>query len=119
MPKFTTTMVADPIDIETDESKLGQPIVEVIRSEIAAAIRAIPAGPGGHRPFNTTGHLVDNLRIEPSGDGGWSVTVPSDRLQTPELLARLIQLVPMIADPMTNPKVQAAVAASVKRVLKR
>lgn len=116
MTRYSTTTTADPITYELDEAKLGQPVAEVIRQEIAAAIRAIPADAKGHRPFNATGHLVTGLRIELI-DGAWAVTVPADRLESPELMARLVELVPMIADPTRSPRVMEAIAASADRLV--
>lgn len=114
MPRFTTTTTTSPEwKLELDEAKIAEPVARVIRDEIAAAIRALPVDPvTGRKPFNNTGHLVNGLTIEKNSDGSWSVVAPSDRLQDPRMMARLLELVPLIGDPMLSPRVQAAVAAS-------
>ncbi len=116
---YSTTVTRDEIRYELDVNKLAEPVAQVIRDEIRAGIRAIAvmSHDGKHRLFNKTGHLVDGLSIEQTGDGSWSVVAPSDRLGTPELMARLVELVPIIANPLSSPKVQAAIEESWSRLV--
>lgn len=109
---FSAETKLDEWVVETDEAKLARPIAEAIRQEIAAAIRALPG-----KQWDRSGHLVDGLRIEQQPDGSWAVMPPPDRLQTAELMARLIAAVPLIADPMSAPRVQAAIEAALVRVV--
>ena len=103
---------------EATADELADPVARVIRDEIAAAIQAIPPGPNGHRPFNATGHLVQGLQVVRTGEGSYAIYAPPDRLERPELLERLIELVPLIADPMSSPKVQAAIAKSLETAIR-
>ena len=111
--RFSTETKIDEWILETDESKLAQPIAEVIRQEIAIAIRNLPG-----KKWDRSGTLVNGLRIERQPDGSWAVLPPADRLQTDDLMQRLIADVPMIADPMSSPRVIAAIEASLAIVVR-
>ena len=110
MQVSVTTQITDWKTATVDE--LARPIAEVIRAEIAAAIRALP----GNR-WDKTGHLVDGLRIEQTAAGTWAVYPPADRLRTPELIAKLIADVPLIANPLASPRVQSAIAEALARAV--
>ncbi len=111
---YRTTVTRDEPVTETDPLKLARPVADVIRDEVAAGIRAIPRQANGYQPFNRTGHLVEGLHVEKIGDG-FAVMAPSDRLEGERgelLMARLSEIVPVIADPLSSPKVQEAIEAS-------
>ncbi len=116
---FTTTTTVDvTLAPETDPEKLSRPVADVIASECAAGIRAISemSRDKTHRLFNKTGHLASGLRVEAHGDA-FAIVTPADRALTDDQMERLGELVPVIADPFTSPKVNAAVQEQWERVV--
>lgn len=118
MGRFTAEMSFAPFDL-TDVDELAKPVAEVIRDEIRAAILALPVNPTTkRRPFVDSGNFVNNLRVEQLSDGAWAVLPPySDMTETQ--LERLVELVPLLRDPLSSPRVQAAIAAALKHAAGR
>ncbi len=116
---YSTSVTIDVTLIPvTDPAAIARPVADVIASECAAGIRAITemSRDGKHRLFNRTGHLADGLHVEAQGDG-FAILTPADRALTDDQMERLAELVPVIADPFTSPKVQAAVQEQWERVV--
>ena len=110
-------MTVEPFEIAELDS-VTQPVARAIRDGIVAGIKAIPARPDGSHPFNHTGKLANGIKLEKNSDGSYSITAPPDRLQNPKVVERLIEAVPLIADPLSAPTVSAAVAESLERLVK-
>ena len=123
MATFQTTITTETLDHDgLDNVKLAAPVANAIRDAIAAGIQGITAmaRDGKHRQFNRTGALVAGLHVEQDGDA-FAVLPPDDHFQGPTadvLLARLVELVPVIADPTTSPRVQKALEVSSAQVVK-
>lgn len=132
----------EPIDHDLDERRLGEGPARAIRDAIVAGIRAIGAQaapatiakrqrrspPSSSTTlFNDTGHLADGMTVDASGEE-WAIAAPPDRFgpaiarepgRLEQMLIRLRELVPAIADPMADPRVRAAVERSVDVLLRR
>lgn len=104
MSRYTTTVVASTIEEHSEPAPLGKGVAEAIRVGIADAIRALPGN-----QWDRTGHLVSSLTIALVGDA-WEIRAPSDRLETPEIMARFVDAVGVSAtNPLASPAVQAAI----------
>ena len=112
MKTFTaTTTVTDWTLATADE--LADPVARVILEVIRDAIRAVP----GNR-WDKSGKLLAGLRVERVGPGQYAVMPPEGRLETDELMAALLRDVPLIADPMQHPRVQAALVDALARAVR-
>ena len=101
--RYATTVTTSAIEEHPAPAELGKPVAEAIRVGIADAIRALPGN-----QWDRTGHLVSSLTIALVGDT-WEIRAPSDRLETPEIMARFIDSVGIAANPLASPAVQAAI----------
>lgn len=112
---YETTVITETVDYELDAAKLTEPVAAAIRDAIAEGIRGITeTGRDGHRLFNRTGALVTGLHVERDGDA-FAVVPPADHFQGANadvMLARLVDLVPVIADPSSAPRVATALEKS-------
>ena len=120
---YSTTTTRTELVTETDPTALARPVADVIRDECAAGIRAITemAKDGKHRLFNKTGHLSNGLTVEAQGAGGtFAIVAPSDRFDDDKAdvqMARLVGLVPVIADPLASERVRTAIEESWARLV--
>ncbi len=117
---FTTTTTRDELVYDLDPVHLGEPVAEVIRAQVQAGIRGITemSRDGRHRLFNKTGHLADGITVERDGDG-FAISAPSDRLADDAVVARLVELVPVIADPTGTAEVQRAIEKTLGVMIRR
>lgn len=112
MPAVTaTTTVTDWTLATADE--LADPVARVILEVVRDAIRAVP----GNR-WDKSGKLLAGLRVERVGDGQYAVMPPEGRLESDELMARLVADVPLLLDVTQHPRVQAAIADALTRAVR-
>jgi hypothetical protein len=115
---------SEPITFDLSPEALGRPIADAIAAAIRDAIDNIPerasaatiamrkrAGITSDRLFDATGRLIAGIAATIAGNNTWSIAAPSDRLRSPAVFARLLELVPLLRDPsklLEHPKVRAA-----------
>jgi len=124
------TITAEPLEIVIDETELGRIPADAIARAISAGIENIAAqasaatiakrraqGISSTKLFNATGELSRGIRSDFTPDGAYEVSAPADRLQDPDVAARLVELVPALQDPI-QPSVQAAIEATADAMIK-
>lgn len=122
-------VVADELEIETDESKLLADVADAAREALASEIRSIsaPVSPGtkrrpdhvGSRLFNDTGHLARALEVVvDQATGARDIRPPRDRLQDEALVERLAELVRSIREPFAAPRTAEALREAVSRAVR-
>lgn len=126
------TVIADELEVETDETDLVKGPAEAARDQIAAEIRAIsePVKPAtarrsdriGSRMFNNTGTLARGIAIV-EDKGAWNIVPPANRLQRGEegdaMTKRLAELIDSIRDPMRSTRVRDAMDEVVGGMVRR
>lgn len=131
--RFRVEIESEPITHDFDEAALGEGPARAIAAAIAEGIRAITepaaaatirarraAGILSTRLFNATGKLARGIDAIARGEA-WSINAPADRLggdrEGAELLERLRELVGALRDPLGEPRVRAAIEASLERMI--
>lgn len=97
------TVTADELTIDLSEAKLVDGIAEAAAQAVKADIAAAP----GDR-WDRTGHLRAGIKAS-----GGTVSVPSDRLQRPELVERFRAEIASASNPLAEPVVQRAIEAAI------
>jgi hypothetical protein len=108
---------ADKIEHTFNVTELGAGPANAIAEAIGRGIRNInePAR-SGRKLFNRSGHLADGITANAADDGEWSIVPPADRLQDPDLVTRLAELVPAITKPTEQPTVKAAIEETTNQI---
>lgn len=115
-----------PVHHDFDDRALGEGPARAIATAVAAGIRAIgERADRGGRLFNQTGRLAAGIAAVVAGDE-WGVVPPADRLSAAELgaaavermVARLFELVAALREPLDQPAVKDAIAATVQRLIR-
>lgn len=108
---------AQPITFRLDEEALASRPAEAIAAAVREGIASISEWTRkGRQLFNNTGRLRDGITAVLDG-GRWLITAPPDRLQDPDVLARLLEAVPALTDPLSHPLVRQAVEATIRAAI--
>ena len=106
---ITVTITEQPLIFTITDNAAATPaaaIAEGIRNGIKGITEM--SRDGKHRAFNRTGTLANGIEAVKNGDE-YAIVAPLGYLEDDALFARLVALVPAIADPTTIPELDAAI----------
>ena len=106
----TVTVRADVLVIDLQPARVGTAVSAAIARAVSLGIKSIGemAKGGRHLAFNNTGTLANGITVEQSGVD-FEIVPPAGYLQSDDVMQRLIDLVPEISDPLSDPSVNDAI----------
>lgn len=116
----TVTCKAEPLDHDFDPKRLTKPVADAIADAIERGIanNSQKTADGKRRLFVRTGRLARSIESVRHGDG-YQVVAPPGYLQDDALMERLIETVPVLADPFVDRAVESALDKVTDGVFKK
>lgn len=110
------------LEIDVDVVAIAKTLGDVGVAAVRSGIRSItkPTQDGTHKQFTETGTLVNGLtsRATGTGTGDSEVVAPPNRLQDDAVFARMVELVPVLADPLQDEAIDAAIEKITREVVR-
>lgn len=98
----TVEYQSSDLEIDIDVDEIAKALSDAGVTAVVQGIRAIgkPTKDGEHPQFKNTGTLVNGITAHKSGTGDAEVVAPPDRLQEQVVFERMVELVPVLREPL-------------------
>lgn len=101
---------ADALVVDLQPTRVGTAVAAAIAKAVMIGIKSIGEMSKGnrHQAFNNTGTLANGITVQQVGSD-FEIVPPPGYLQNDDVMQRLIDLVPAIFDPLSDPTVADAI----------